>query len=349
MGAPRRRQLHRRAPIQPFSAKIETLLHSGITAGCGATAYCPCDTVAALTDGDLPRPGHRGQRRSRAGGRNASADRILLRPRRRVALFRRRAHGLFCKHVHYIAGQNVTLGCAASSTVRRAASGASEMAAFLARCDRGCREAAPRSPSPTGPTRSTGFSYSCDRGRARHPFRRRAGLQHLLQERPLPVGQRRHRRLRANVYCPSQPVTPGPDGEVSLQRLRPRSSTGRRRAAAGTFVGACGPRESLDRLSARIDHAAPGRAAQGTGRAARPRAAVREVGAAVSRAVACEPRTVDLARRNCLGRAARRRDRQEVVRPPGTETPCASTLRARRRAGRPRASSARAARGSGGG
>ena len=100
---------------QPFYKKIETLLHNGITTGCTATQYCPGDRRLARPDGDLHRQGHRRDWASssrRPGTVGASAYNCS--PGGHSLFTDVAPTDSFCKHVHYLAAQNVTLGCDAT-------------------------------------------------------------------------------------------------------------------------------------------------------------------------------------------------------------------------------------------
>jgi hypothetical protein len=96
---------------QIFYKKIETMLHHGITSGCSATEYCPETAVPrdqmaifiakGIAGGgpNVPVSGSfNGQPYNCVnGGSSIFTD---------VAPIEN-----FCKHVHYMAVQNVTLGC----------------------------------------------------------------------------------------------------------------------------------------------------------------------------------------------------------------------------------------------
>jgi len=113
---------------------------------------------------------------------------------------------IFCKHVHYIAAQNVTLGCGSgmycpAGTVTRL-----QMAAFMAKA-----MVAPAGgsgvPATYGPDAVTGLSYSCDVGSpnthftdvpASDPFCKHV---HYLWARGVISG------CSGTEYCPGDPVT----------------------------------------------------------------------------------------------------------------------------------------------
>ncbi len=144
----------------PFYAKIETLLHNGITGGCTTTTYCPGDSVsraqmaifiAKAIAGNAVFVPVAGQVGSSAYNCTAGG----------VSLFTDVSPtDIFCKHVHYIAAQNVTLGCSTGKycpgdTVTRL-----QMAGFMAKAivapDGGAGI-----PDTYGPDPVTGLSYSC--------------------------------------------------------------------------------------------------------------------------------------------------------------------------------------------
>jgi hypothetical protein len=151
---------------EPFYKKIETMLHFGITAGCDTALYCPNDAVPrdqmaifiakALAGGGeyVPTTGNlRGipfgsTYNCAPGGNSLFVD---------VA-----PTDSFCRHVHYLASRNVTLGCGnfkycPSPVVTRDA-----MASFIAKAvaATGGGDAVPLTYSDPG----TGRSYSCAAG-----------------------------------------------------------------------------------------------------------------------------------------------------------------------------------------
>jgi len=147
----------------PFYKKIETLLHNGITGGCTPTEYCPGQNPSrgemaifiarAIAGGDanLPSAGivDGSAYNCTAGGISLFTDVAPTDP--------------YCKHVHYLATQNVMLGCSPTSLCPSANVDRDEMAGFIA-------EAIVRPGGETavplayGPDPVTGLSYSCDAG-----------------------------------------------------------------------------------------------------------------------------------------------------------------------------------------
>ena len=150
-------------PSQLFYKKIETIFHAGITTGCSSTLYCPSQTVSrsqmaiflakaiAGSGAAIPSSGVVGSTPYNcvAGGISAFTDVLPT--------------DTFCRHVHYIAVQNVTLGCGSgmycpNDLVTRAA-----MASFVAKA-MVAPGGGPACRRPTGRTRSPACSYSCDTG-----------------------------------------------------------------------------------------------------------------------------------------------------------------------------------------
>ncbi|HEY7114483.1 MAG TPA: S-layer homology domain-containing protein, partial [Thermoanaerobaculia bacterium] len=193
---------------QPFYKKIETLLHNGITSGCTETAFCPDAVVnrdqmaifvakALAGAGDLvPRSGVVGASAydCSVGGTSLFSD---------VA-----PSDSFCRHVHYLASQNVAQGCAPGKycpgqTVTRDA-----MASLLAKAivTPGGGNAVPTS---YGPDPVTGLSYSCAAGSpsihftdvpASNPFCKHV---HYLWAKGIVAG------CSATQYCPTLTVARG--------------------------------------------------------------------------------------------------------------------------------------------
>ena len=144
----------------PFYAKIETLFHHGVTSGCAAGLYCPDDAVvryqmAIFLANTLARGGSNvpasGSWNGQAYNCKAGGVSIFL----DIA-----PTDAFCKHAHYLAVQNVTLGCSGNFFCPSAAVSRLEMAGFVAR-----EMVAPGGggavPAAYGPDPVTGRSYSC--------------------------------------------------------------------------------------------------------------------------------------------------------------------------------------------
>ena len=191
---------------QPFYKKIEALLHNGITGGCTATTYCPGDPVSrgamaiflakgiAGTAALVPTAGRVGANSYNcvSGGVSLFTDVLPT--------------DIYCKHVHYIAAQNVTLGCSASKYCPADLVTRIQMAGFIAKAI-----VAPGGgaaiPTTYGPDPVTGLSYSCDAGSpnlhfsdvpATDPFCKHV---HYLWAKNVVSG------CGATTYCPSSVVT----------------------------------------------------------------------------------------------------------------------------------------------
>jgi len=139
----------------PFYAKIETLLHNGITTGCAPNLYCPGEPISRSTmalflaraiargDANVPFTGTaNGVAYScTAGGTSLFSD---VKPT-----------DSFCRHVHYIAAQNVTLGCSPTQFCPDEPVSRLQMAALVAKAI-----LAPQ--GGAGVPETLGSTYSCD-------------------------------------------------------------------------------------------------------------------------------------------------------------------------------------------
>jgi S-layer homology domain len=145
----------------PFYTKIETLLHNNITSGCTADSYCPDALLSrsqiaiflakAVAKGaaNIPNSGTTRNGASYSctfGGTSFFVDVAPTDP--------------FCKHVHYLAAQNVISACGTSRYCPNDLLSRLEMSAFVARAMEapGGDSAVPES---YGPDPSTGRSYDC--------------------------------------------------------------------------------------------------------------------------------------------------------------------------------------------
>jgi len=191
---------------QPFYKKIETLLHNGITAGCTPTTYCPSQTVSrgqmaifiakgiAGTAALVPASGAVGAQAYRcvSGGISLFTDVLPT--------------DVDCKHIHYIAAQNVTSGCKTGQYCPNDDVTRLQMAGFIAKAI-----VAPGGgaaiPVTYGPDPVTHLSYSCDVGSpsvfftdvaATDPFCKHV---HYLWAKGIISG------CGATSYCPGQVVT----------------------------------------------------------------------------------------------------------------------------------------------
>jgi hypothetical protein len=191
---------------QPFYKRIETLLHSGITAGCTGTQYCPSDNVS------------RGQM-ALFIGRAIAGNGAAMPPRGTVGgnpyVCGPGGTSLFtdvpptdstCRGVHYIASQNVTAGC--SPTMYCGANNVTrlEMASFMAKAIV-APQGGPGVPLTYGPDPVTGLSYSCNTGSpntfftdvpASNTFCKHV---HFLWAKGFITG------CGGTLYCPNDPVT----------------------------------------------------------------------------------------------------------------------------------------------
>jgi hypothetical protein len=190
---------------QPFYGKIETVLHAGITAGCGGSKYCPGDAVSrsqmaifvakaiAGSGENVPTTGalFGSLYNCSAGGNSLFLDVVPT--------------DSFCRHVHYIAAQGVTLGCNTATycpgqTITRDA-----MASFIAKAIVAPKGGAGVPVAYTDP--DSGLSYSCDAGTPSTHFAdvpaSNAFCKHIhyLWAKGIVGG------CAATQYCPGQPVT----------------------------------------------------------------------------------------------------------------------------------------------
>jgi hypothetical protein len=193
---------------QEFHGAIERIFRKGITAGCGGGNFCPDagvdrGQVAAflargLAGGDATKIPQAGTVNGvpydcKAGGVSLFTDVAPTDP--------------FCKHAHWIAAWEVTLGCSATAFCPGAAIDRRGMAGLVARA-----LIAPDwmpVPSTYGPDPGTGRSYSCDAASpnvhftdvpATDPFCKHV---HYLWARGVVSG------CAADLYCPGLPVTRG--------------------------------------------------------------------------------------------------------------------------------------------
>ena len=190
---------------QPFYRKIETLLHYGVTLGCAAAKYCPNDPVprdqmAIFIAKAMAGAGELVPNSGKALGSDYVCGPLGFSLFSDVAIT-----DSFCRHVHYLAAKNVTLGCGVAQycpgqTVTRDA-----MASFIAKAlvAPGGGNAVPET---YGPDPVTGLSYSCNAGSPNthfsdvsvsHPFCKHV---HYLWARGIVGG------CSATQYCPTLAV-----------------------------------------------------------------------------------------------------------------------------------------------
>ncbi len=144
---------------EPFYKKIETLLHNGITSGCTATEYCPGVTVSRGQMGIFIAKGIAGSGELVPTAGFLNGQPYNCSPGGNSRFSDVSPTDSFCRHVHYLAAQNVTLGCSSlqycpTQTITRDA-----MASFIAKAivAPGGGNAVPLAYSDSG----TGRSYSC--------------------------------------------------------------------------------------------------------------------------------------------------------------------------------------------
>ncbi|MEW6336373.1 MAG: M12 family metallo-peptidase [Acidobacteriota bacterium] len=143
----------------PFYRYIETLLHTGVTAGCTSTTYCPASTVTrwqmavfiakamAGSDANVPSSGTvtgLGSYNCVSGGQSLFAD---VPPT-----------DAGCKSIHFVAAQGVTSGCGGGNYCPTSTVSRWQMAVFVAKGMVGPGGAVPA--TYTDPT--TGRGYSCN-------------------------------------------------------------------------------------------------------------------------------------------------------------------------------------------
>ena len=191
---------------QQFYRRIETLVHTAITAGCAVGKYCPNDPVKRDQMAIFLAKGIAG------GGPNVPVSGSFQgSPYNCVSggtsLFTDVAPtDIFCKHVHYMAVQNVTLGCGGGQYCPSGPITRSDMAIFVAKAI-----VAPNGgagvPLTYGPDPVTGLSYSCAVGSPNLHFTDVGTSDsfckqvHFLWARNIVSG------CSATTYCPTQGVT----------------------------------------------------------------------------------------------------------------------------------------------
>jgi hypothetical protein len=151
---------HAPSAANPFYARIETLFHNGITSGCSSTEYCPeqvvtRDQMSIFIGKALAGGGPNIAASGTANGKPyncAAGDASIWTD---VA-----PTDIFCKHAHYLAVQNVTLGCSATQFCPQASVSRSGMAGFIARAAV-APGGGPAVPETYGPDAVTNRSYSC--------------------------------------------------------------------------------------------------------------------------------------------------------------------------------------------
>ena len=181
----------------PFYARIETLFHSGVTSGCTAGAFCPDETVprsqmAIFIANTLARGG---ANVPASGTWNGNAYACVSGG---VSLFADVAPtDIFCKHVHSLALQNVTLGCSAGLYCPDVVRLAPRDGGLHREGNAGAgRRSGGAGGLWSGPR--DGPVVQLRRREPRVALCRRARVRPVLQARPLPLGHRSDRGLLAH-------------------------------------------------------------------------------------------------------------------------------------------------------
>jgi len=144
----------------PFYRKIETLLHRRITSGCSPTEYCPDQNVSRGQMAVFVSKGIVGPTGSVPEGGTVAGQRYWCVPGGESLFADVDPADMFCKHIHFMARQNVDLGCDPRGYCPGDKLTRLQMAAFVAKAlvQPGGDAAVPMSyQDPV-----TGFSYSCD-------------------------------------------------------------------------------------------------------------------------------------------------------------------------------------------
>jgi hypothetical protein len=145
---------------QPFYRKIETVLHGGITAGCGGTKYCPGEPVTRGQMAIFVARGIAGGSEYVPTGGTLLGSSYNCSPGGNSLFTDVAPTDSFCKHVHYIALQNVTLGCAPLKYCPNDPITRDQMASFIAKAAVAPAGAAGVPIEFEAP--GAGVSYSCD-------------------------------------------------------------------------------------------------------------------------------------------------------------------------------------------
>jgi hypothetical protein len=189
---------------EQFYAKIETALHAGIAAGCGGTKFCPGDPVSRSQMAIFIARGVAG-----GGGYVPTKGKISgvsydCSPGGNSLYSDVSPTDSFCKHVHYIGAQGVTLGCGSGKYCPNEVVTRDAMAAFIAKALLAPLGGAAVPTNYTDP--GTGRSYSCNSTvpslhftdvPATNPFCKHI---HYLWARNIVAG------CSATEYCPGQSV-----------------------------------------------------------------------------------------------------------------------------------------------
>jgi hypothetical protein len=144
----------------PFYRKIETLLHRRITSGCSPTQYCPGQNVSRGQIAAFVARGIVGVYSIPEGG-TIGGQHYWCVPGGESIFTDVDPADMFCRHIHFIARQNVDLGCDPGLYCPGDKLTRLQMAAFVAKAlvQPGGDAAVPLT---YGPDSVTGLSYSCD-------------------------------------------------------------------------------------------------------------------------------------------------------------------------------------------
>ena len=190
---------------QPFYRKIETMLHNGITSGCGGTKYCPGTVVARDQMAIFIGKGIAGAGELVPTAGKVGANPYACKPGGTSLFADVPPTDSSCRHVHYLAAQNVTLGCGPAQYCPAQAVTRDAMASFIAKAIV-APDGGNAVPQTYGPDPSTGRSYSCNAGTPNlhfsdvgvlHPFCKHI---HYLWAKGVVDG------CSATQYCPTAPV-----------------------------------------------------------------------------------------------------------------------------------------------
>jgi hypothetical protein len=189
---------------QPFYKKIETMLHAGITSGCTATEYCPGNVVSRDQMAIFIAKSIAGAAPLIPVAGTISGQPYNCSPGGASRFTDVAPTDSFCKQVHYLALQNVTLGCNGTQYCPGQAVTRDAMASFIAKAIVAPKGGSAVPASYTDPT--TARTYSCVSGSPNlhftdvpvsSPFCKHI---HYLWAKGIVDG------CSATTYCPGQPV-----------------------------------------------------------------------------------------------------------------------------------------------
>jgi hypothetical protein len=192
---------------QLFYKRIETLVHTAITSGCGVGTYCPTQAVSRDQMAIFLAKGIAGggPQVPVSGSFNGSPYNCVSGAAGASLFTDVLPTDIFCKHVHYMAVQNVTLGCSPTTFCPHGAISRSDMAIFVAKAI--VAPAGGPGVPQTYTDAGTGLAYSCNPSSpnlhftdisVNDPFCKHV---HFLWAKGIVSG------CTANTYCPTQGVT----------------------------------------------------------------------------------------------------------------------------------------------